>query len=97
MKISRVPRGFDLMQLQKKECREPPDFGARMNKMTDEELKERPLELGSSDVTGRRSNQLNYAPAVWRYLAFLPVPCRSVPFLLMPESAVTVHYFLVTA
>ncbi len=29
----------------------PPDFEARMNKMTDEELKERPLELGTSGVT----------------------------------------------
>ena len=40
------------MQLQKKNAVNlPPDFEARMNKMTDEELKERPLELGTSGVT----------------------------------------------
>ncbi len=43
------------------------------------------LEPATSDVTGRRSNQLNYVPA-WASLRFLqnntPAPSRTKSFLL---------------
>ena len=45
------------------------------------------LEPAASCVTGRRSNQLNYAPALpisYRYRAFLSAPMDSQRFLKMP-------------
>jgi transcriptional regulator with GAF, ATPase, and Fis domain len=48
-------------------------------------------------VTGRRSNQLNYAPLCdWSFLAvFFPSLCSS-PFPPLPEIAVTTKRLLVT-
>ena len=37
------------------------------------------LEPATSCVTGRRSNQLNYAPAYY-VVEFLPIPSRSLLF-----------------
>ena len=37
------------------------------------------LEPAASCVTGRRSNQLNYAPAYY-VVEFLPIPSRSLLF-----------------
>jgi hypothetical protein len=45
------------------------------------------LEPAASCVTGRRSSQLNYAPAIstsYPYRAFLSVPVNSRNFLRMP-------------
>ena len=48
------------------------------------------LEPAASWVTGRRSNQLNYAPAIstfYRYRAFLSVPVNSRNFLRSGDGA----------
>ena len=55
------------------------------------------LEPAASCVTGGRSNQLNYAPALKINPLRLPcIPLTACPFLKLPENAVTVTISLVT-
>src|ERR1700746_830172 len=49
------------------------------------------LEPATSCVTGRRSNRLNYAPAVGVTNAILAVPSCSFRCLATPETAVTIQ------
>jgi hypothetical protein len=56
------------------------------------------LEPAASCVTGRRSNQLNYAPALKINPLRLPcIPLAACPFLKLPENAVTATRLLVTS
>ena len=55
------------------------------------------LEPATSCVTGSRSNQLNYAPALEpNSLQFLRVPFRARRYPKIPENAVTASNSLVT-
>src|SRR5512133_1924284 len=49
------------------------------------------LEPAASCVTGRRSNQLNYAPAWDRPLTFTIVPSNSARFPLVPSRSLPFH------